>query len=230
MAKAEALEPLPEGSVIPMANLRTFAHSDPLPWALALVSRRAFWKAKSVVMSWALNAPGAYFGPGCHVQGAKYIRFGKHVYATKDLWLEAVSSYDGIRYSPSLILGDRVKFSDSVHISCVERIEIGNDVLMGSCIYISDASHGAYHGAEQSHPSEAPANRRLKVVGHVLIEDNVFIGDQVVILGPARIGRGAIIGAHSLIRGDIAPSTIVGGIPGRPLKQFNDALGVWERL
>ena len=43
---------------------------------------------------------------------------------------------------PRLIIGDNVSLSEYVHIGCVNRIEIGDNVLMGSKIYITDHNHG----------------------------------------------------------------------------------------
>ena len=64
----------------------------------------------------------------------------------------------------------------------------------------------------------------------MIIQDNVWIGDNVVIVGPVTIGRGSIIGANSVVRGDIPDRTIAAGAPARAIKKFNDATGQWERI
>jgi acetyltransferase-like isoleucine patch superfamily enzyme len=202
---------------------------DPLPWAFWLLAWRLVHKVKSVCLAALFHAPGLFLGPRCLVRGSKFIKFGTGVFATSDLWLEAVPFYHQRRFSPNIVIGDGVSFSDGVHISCIERIVVGNGVLMGSHIYISDHNHGVYKGDGQSLPSESPKHRELGGGGAVVIGDNVWIGDNVVILGPANIGAGAILAANSVVRGSVPAETIVGGVPARILKQFLSSSGTWEK-
>jgi lipopolysaccharide O-acetyltransferase len=101
---------------------------------------------------------------------------------------------------------------------------------MGSNVYIADGSHGSYRGSDQSDPLEPPADRRLAATGPVRIDENVWIGDNVVILGPANVGYGAVIGANSVVRGDVPPNCIVAGAPAKPVKQFDASSRQWERV
>jgi lipopolysaccharide O-acetyltransferase len=123
-----------------------------------------------------------------------------------------------------------VCFSEGVHITSIENITIGNNVLMGSRIYISDHNHGSYKGSKQSYPDEAPAQRILGGGGPVSIGDNVWIGDNTVIVGPASIGNGAVIGANSVVRGVVPPNSLVAGAPAKVLKVFNHHTGSWETV
>jgi serine acetyltransferase len=52
----------------------------------------------------------------------------------------------------------------------------------------------------------------------VVIEDDVWIGTGVIILKGVRIGRGSIIAAGALVKKDVPPYSIVGGVPARRLK------------
>ena len=118
---------------------------------------------------------------------------------------------------------------DLSDISYLERIVIGSNVMMGSRIFISDHNHGTYRGEQQSSPDEPPLLRPLGGGGPVTIGDNVWIGDNSVILGPASIGHGAIIGANSLVRGTVLPNTIVAGTPAKLIKIFNPQTSAWEK-
>ena len=62
------------------------------------------------------------------------------------------------------------------------------------------------------------------------IGDNVWIGDNAVIIGPVSIGAGAIIGANSVVRRDVPAWTIAVGAPAMPVKRFNGPSGEWERV
>ena len=210
--------------------IRRRLHADPLPWALWLMLRRALSKAKSAGLGWLFGARGLYFGPGCRVNGSRFIHFGRDIYAQGHLWLEALPFYHEQRFHPYIAIGDRVSFSERVHVSSILRIEIGNRVLIGSGVYIGDHQHGAYSGPSQSHPDTPPALRRLDGGGAVKIGDDVWIGDNTVIIGPASIGRGSIIGANSVVRGDIPDRTIAAGAPARVVKRFNETIGQWESV
>jgi lipopolysaccharide O-acetyltransferase len=146
-----------------------------------------------------------------------------------DVWIECLSSYRGHRFTPSLVIGSNVNISRWVHITCIEAVEIGSHTLIGSKVLIADHNHGSYSGAQQSLPETPPAERRLGGGGSVIIEENVWIGDNVCILGPSRIGRGAVVASNSVVCGDILANTIAGGIPARTLRQFDTTTMSWER-
>ena len=52
------------------------------------------------------------------------------------------------------------------------------------------------------------------------IEENVWIGYGVAILPDVTIGKGSIIGANSVITKNIAPYSVVAGVPGKAIKNF----------
>src|ERR1700688_483336 len=214
---------------IATAILRLF-RANPAGIASMLIAGRLSHKMTSSVMAFQLRAPGLQLGPGCRIIGGRHISFGKDIFAERNLWLEAVTSYQSQRFHPEIAIGDRVSFSDGVHISSIASIVIGSHSLFGSKIYVSDHNHGIYKGETQSSPEEAPGHRLLGGGGPVVIGENVWIGDNSVIIGPATIGRGAIVGANSVVRGVVPPNTIVAGAPARPIKTFNSTTGSWDKV
>jgi acetyltransferase-like isoleucine patch superfamily enzyme len=202
---------------------------NPAGIALLLIARRTWNGLTSSIMAFLLRAPGLYLGPGCRIIGGRHISFGRGVYVERNLWLEAVTSYQSQHFDPQIIIGDHVCFSDGVHISSIASISIGSHTLFGSRIYVSDHNHGIYRGDTQSSPDEAPAHRLLGGGGPVVIGANVWIGDNSVIIGPATIGKGAIVGANSVVRGEVPANTIVAGAPAKPIKTFNSKTGSWDK-
>ncbi|WP_185827081.1 DapH/DapD/GlmU-related protein [Edaphobacter aggregans] len=140
-----------------------------------------------------------------------------------------MSCYGEQRFTPKIEIGDFVSLSDGVHISCIEHVVIKKNSLIGSGVYISDHNHGVYKGVNQSLPSEPPSRRQLKG-GPVFIGESVWIGDNVVIVGPLTIGDGAVIGANSVVKENVPAEAIVAGIPAVPLKQYNHTSNCWERI
>lgn len=186
-------------------------------------------KIKGLLISKALNAPGLKINGTATIRGRKYIKFGKDIHIGGGIWIEAISHYYNQNFSPEISLGDGASFSNDVHISCIDRISIGSNTLIGSHVYIGDHGHGIYSGDRQSSTKEAPTARRLGGGGPVIIGNNVWIGDNAVILGPTTIGNGSIIGANSVVRHNVPDGTIVAGIPAKKIKEFNENESRWTR-
>lgn len=60
--------------------------------------------------------------------------------------------------------------------------------------------------------------------GMVDIGDNVFLGFNVVIAEPVKIGDGSVVGANSVVTKNVEPNTIVGGVPASFIKKRLDSL------
>ena len=193
-----------------------------------LISHLVIRKTRSFFYQIVLDAPGINVGPDCIFINIKLIKFGKDIYINNSLWIEAIVFYRNFKYSPCIQIGDRVIFSKGVHVSAIHQITIGNDVLFGSHVYISDHNHGGYSKNLHSNPNIAPIARELVSFGDVIIEDNVWIGDNVNIVGPVRIGKGSIVAANSVVRGDIPSKVIVAGAPAVIIKVFNERSELWE--
>ena len=170
----------------------------------------------------------AYLGRGSRVIGTRLIEVGEKLSIGRYAWIEVVDLYSGMSDSPVIRLGKGFHASERLHISAVNRVEVGDDCLFGSGVYISDHNHGSYKGEEQSHASEPPVARKLVSHGPVVIGSKVWIGDNVTIAGSVRIGDGVVVGANSVVTRDVPDNVIVGGIPAKILKKFNFSSEKWE--
>lgn len=201
-----------------------------LLWAVHIVSLRFTSLVRSSFAASALNAPGIFLGGDAKIRGARSIKFGKDIHIGGRVWIEAVTNYAENEYNPAINIGDAVCFSEGVHISCIESVVVGNNVLLGSHVYISDHGHGDYSGLQQANPETPPSKRKLGGGGHVLIEDNVWIGDNVVVIGPVTIGRGAVIGANAVVCKDIPAATIAVGAPAKVIKFYDGNSQKWLKV
>ena len=181
-------------------------------------------KFAASVVGW----PKSYLGTDSRVLGTKSIFVEKNISMGRYAWIEAVYRDYGQTFSPVIKIGQGFCASERLHISAINRIEIADNCLFGSCVYISDHNHGSYKGEEQSSPSVPPIQRKLVSHGPVVIGSNVWIGDNVVIVGPIRIGNGVVIGANTVVTRDIPENVMVVGIPATILKRFNQENGGWE--
>ena len=55
----------------------------------------------------------------------------------------------------------------------------------------------------------------------MVIEDYVFVGPRAIIIPGVKIGRGAAVAAGAVVTKDVAPLTIVGGAPAKPIRKRN---------
>lgn len=177
-----------------------------------------------------IKSAGLTLGPRCNLRGLAYIKIGKNFRVMEGLWLEAHDRYKDQELNPRVIIGDDVSVSRWCHVSAIEYIEIGSRTLLGSNVYIADHNHGTYAGIEQSDPNVPPATRPLGGGGPVIIGEDVWIGNNAVLVGPLNVGRGAIIAANSVVTRDVSVNTIVAGVPARPIKGFSAASGEWEAI
>lgn len=158
------------------------------------------------------------------IRGKKYIDFGNRITTGARCRFEV----NGYHKTKKLIFGENVNIGYDVRISCCEQIIIGSNVLIGSRVTIIDNSHGNYSNDNQDSPY-TPPNEREIFHNPIKIEDNVWIGDNVVIQQGVTIGFGSIIAANTVVTKDVGKNTIVGGIPARIIKKYDSESRKWLR-
>ena len=160
------------------------------------------------------------------LRGKKFIQVSKGFTTGVGCRIEAYPETD----KKVLFFGENFQMNDYVHITAMQSVKIGNNVLLASKIYISDCSHGTYSGNENdSHPDSIPHDRPLSSKP-VVIEDNVWLGEFVSVLPGVTIGKGSIVGANSVVSKSLPPYVIAVGTPAKPIKKFNFETNKWEKI
>jgi acetyltransferase-like isoleucine patch superfamily enzyme len=115
-----------------------------------------------------------------------------------------------------IIIGSNTSFNVNVHInaSVAGRIIIGKDCLIGPNVVMRTADHIF------SNP-----NKNIREQGHVAnditIDDDVWLGSNVIIVGGVSIGKGSVIGAGAVVTKSIPPYSVAVGIPAVVIKKRN---------
>lgn len=171
--------------------------------------------------------PHFHVSRGARIMGASRVSMGDHFYAGPNLWIQAVQRYEGVAYDSQIVIGQRFSGSESVHIASSDMVVIGNDVLFGSRVHVTDHAHGRYSGKEQDAPGFPPLRRALLRGRKVRIGDNVWLGDNVVVLPGVTIGAGTVVGANSVVSRSLPPEVIAVGAPARPIKRWDAGRRAW---
>ena len=156
-----------------------------------------------------------------YIKSGEYINIGKGFYAGPGLRIEAWDEYQGERFHPRILIGNNVCFNFRCHVGAINRIEIHDNVLIGSNVLITDHQHGEVGSDSLSSP---PAERLLISKGPVIIQKNVWIGENVAIMPGVVIGEGAVVGANSVVTRDIPCHSVVAGIPAKVINRTTESL------
>ena len=151
------------------------------------------------------------------IRGGKHIIIGSNTHFGSHLELSAWDEYHGQVFSPTIIIGKNCSFRQYNHITCINKIQIGDYFLSGCFVTISDNNHG--NGKDDL--DCPPLERKLISKGPVIIGNNVWVGDKATILGGVKIGDGAIIAANSVVTHDVPSYSIVAGIPAQIIRKIN---------
>jgi acetyltransferase-like isoleucine patch superfamily enzyme len=119
---------------------------------------------------------------------------------------------------PSLVFGNGITIGEYSHITCAQRIEIGDGLLTGRYVLITDNSHG--NSLADGSEDIAPLTRKVYSKGPVIIGKNVWICDKATILPNVRIGDGAIVAANAVVTKDVPAYAVVAGNPAKVVKMI----------
>ncbi len=109
-------------------------------------------------------------------------------------------------------IGDNVYIGSQCTLDGSERITFGHDVVIAYGVTIVTGSH--HIGPRERRAG--PYNPRP-----IIINDGCWIGARATLLPGVTIGRGAIVGAASVVTKDVAPDTIVVGNPARVVRSLD---------
>jgi len=152
---------------------------------------------------------GARVGENCRFERIGYrqadeIQIGDFVAICRGTVLYPFGPRTG---SPKIVIGNNVFLNWYCFIDAGLRVEIGDNVMIGPFVYITDGNHGTEAGRS--------AREQPMEWSPVVIKDGAWIGAHACILAGVTVGRNAVVGAGAVVTHDVAEDEIVGGVPAR---------------
>ena len=123
-----------------------------------------------------------------------------------------ISTWQTDKLNGSISLGDYILISPGTSIRSAESIDIGDSTMIASDVVITDSDwHGIYDRTDY-----------VATPKPVKIHKNVWIGERSIILKGTQIGENSIIGAGSVVHGDIPPNSIYASNPAKEVKKLDE--------
>ncbi len=120
-----------------------------------------------------------------------------------------------------VIIGNRTRIGLSNTI--IGPVKVGNDVRLAQNVVLSGLNHNY---AE----IDSPIHEQGVSTKPIVIEDESWIGANVVVVPGVTIGKHAIVAAGSVVTKDIPQYSVAAGNPARILKQYNFETKTWEKV
>jgi acetyltransferase-like isoleucine patch superfamily enzyme len=118
-------------------------------------------------------------------------------------------------------VGDKCVFGRDNTVNCYLDIEFGESTIVADWVYVCDFDH-VYDDIT------VPIKDQGIVKSPVRIGADVWIGTKVSVLRGTDVGHGSVLAANAVVRGQVPPYSIVGGVPGRVLKDRREVYAAGE--
>jgi maltose O-acetyltransferase len=112
----------------------------------------------------------------------------------------------------SITIGGGTFINYGTNISAATQVSIGRNCRIGQYTLIMDTDYHTPGALDVRSPSDP-----------VVIEDGVWLGARVIVLKGSRIGADSVIGANSLVSGNIPPGVIAAGSPARVIRPIDSS-------
>jgi acetyltransferase-like isoleucine patch superfamily enzyme len=125
------------------------------------------------------------------------------------------------KFESEIRIGHRVSATGHLTVGAASRVEIGDDVLMASHVFISDNQHGI------SRVDVPFKYQHLERIEPVKIGRGCWIGEHVVIMSGVTIGEMSVVGANSVVTRSIPARSIAVGSPARVMRRWDESEAAW---
>jgi GT2 family glycosyltransferase/acetyltransferase-like isoleucine patch superfamily enzyme len=197
-----------------------------------ILLRRATWLLRGVVKTTLLQGRPAmvFMGPRVSLRNAYLCTFGKGVTLETGVIIDALSvdgfhlgdnvsigAYSHMRASALSNMGSGLRLGKNSScdafsfLGAAGPVRIGENVIMGQ--------HVSFHAENHSFADiHVPIRAQGVTRQGIRIDDDCWIGSNVVFLDGCHVGRGSVVGAGSIVRGGFEPYSVIAGVPARVIR------------
>lgn len=127
--------------------------------------------------------------------------FGDYVTISRGVMIRP-SSYYGRDLGKGLAIGEHSSIGPYGYVGCSGKITIGKNVMFGPKCSLFAENH-VFSDTDATIKSQGVSQKGI------VVEDNCWIGSNVIILDGVTIGKGSVIGAGTLVTKDVSPGSII---------------------
>jgi acetyltransferase-like isoleucine patch superfamily enzyme len=203
---------------------------------LAVAIRRLLWLMRGNLKSLLLRQKlcSVFVAPGVTWRNARMIRFGRGITLERGVIVDGLSRqgveigddvmigpYSVIRASMLSNLGEGVRIGKRSAMDAYSFIGAGGGVFIGDCVIMGQ--HVSFHAENHEYDRlDVPIREQGITRKGIVIEDDCWVGSNVTFLDGVHVGRGCVIAAGTVVRGEIPAYSVVAGVPGRVIKSRKD--------
>jgi acetyltransferase-like isoleucine patch superfamily enzyme len=166
---------------------------------------------------------GVIIEKSARISNAQCIGIGNNVTIGFSTRIEPITQWKNRKYRPNIIIGDGVNIEQCCHITCANEVIIGSGTSILPFVMITDISHD-YENIN------IPPNQQGITVKKTIIGKMCSIGTGARIMPGVTIGKHCVIGANSVITKDVPDYSVVVGIPGKIIKQYDFDTKSWKGI
>ena len=139
-----------------------------------------------------------------------------------NLRIEPIKKWIDVELDPEIHIGSNTNIERNCHITCANRVIIGENVTILGYSCITDIDH-EYKDIEKG------ILQQPLIVKKTVIKDQSFIGMGSRIMVGSNIGKHCVIGANSVVNRDIPDYCVAVGSLSKIIKRYNFDTGLWQK-
>jgi acetyltransferase-like isoleucine patch superfamily enzyme len=204
----------------------------PVSVLLFTAGRRFIWLVRGNLKSLLLRQRlcSVFVAPEVTWRNAKMIRFGRGVTIERGVILDGLSrrgieigdevmigAYSIVRASMLSNLGEGLSIGRKSSLDAYSFIGAGGGVFIGDSVIMGQ--HVSFHAENHQYDRlDVPIREQGTTRQGIVIEDDCWVGSNVIFLDGSHVGKGCVIAAGTVVRGVIPEYSVVAGVPGRIIK------------
>jgi acetyltransferase-like isoleucine patch superfamily enzyme len=204
----------------------------PLHLFMMIFLRRFGWLVRGVIRTLLLTGKPAmvFIAPGVKLRNLSLCSFGKGVTLETGVILDGLS-YEGVSLGDNVTIGPYSEIRSSMLSSLGAGLRLGKNSGCGAYSFIGAGGpirigehvimgqHVSFHAENHNFSrTDIPISMQGVTKKGITVEDDCWVGANVTFLDGCHVGRGCVVAAGAVVRGEVPPFSVIAGVPARVLR------------